>query len=248
MHDYAHVVAETTATDGSPFRVILEQDEHGDMNPRDDYSNAGVMYVIDQSRYDVPQEANDVPGIDAAIIDHDFRVVARWLRLFHGATVVLPLHDNSDNYGFSVWAGDADDTPEAGDYTGITFDTAQTRRDTIGEGLIPVEDETPTMTRALTADVQTYRSWAEGDVWRYVVQSAWVDDGDGEITGWDVTDSMEATCGGLIGQQWAEEAATEALDSVVAEHDERVAARRAQDADDAAEVESLRLSELGLPA
>jgi len=251
MYDYANVVAERAATDGTPFRVILEPDEYGDLDPRKDYGNAGVMYVIDQPRYDVPQEADDVPGIDAAIIDHDFRVVARWLKIFHGATVVLPLY-SSYGHDFNVSAGDLDDHPEAGNYIGVTFDTAESRVEICGDMIDPAREYTTedlaAMTRALDADVQTYRSWAEGDVWRYVVQTAWVDDGTGEITDWDVADSMDATCGGFIGQQWAEEAATEALDSVVAEHDEKVTARRGQDADDAAEIESLRLSELGLPA
>lgn len=247
MHDYAHVVAERAATDGTPFRVILEVDvDRSDLDPRKDYSNAGVMYVIDQRRYSVPQEADDVPGIDAAIIDHDFRVVARWLRLFHGATVVLPLYSSYGN-DFNISAGDVDDHPEAGNYIGVTFDTAQTRRDTMGADMITAH-EVEIMGANLAADVKTYRQWAEGDVWYYVVQTAWVDDGDGEITGWDAVDNMDASCGGFIGQQCAEEAATEALDSVVEEYDEKVTARRAQDADDAAEIESLRLSELGIPA
>ena len=240
MYDYAHVVAETTATDGTPFRVILEPDiDRTDLNPRDDYSNAGVIHVLDQRRYDVPQES-DVPGIDAAIEEHDFRAVARWLRIFHGATAVLPLYSSYSGNEWNIAAGDLDDAPEAGDYIGVTYDTAQTRKDT---GFVsPVQ-----MAAAMAADVQTYRSWAEGDVWGHIVQRADLD-ADGEITGWDAADDMGSSCWGFIGQQWAEEAAQEALDSVVADYDEQVAERRQQEADDEEEIDSLRLAELGLPA
>lgn len=245
---YEHVIAESTATDGTPFRVILEPDiDRTDLDPRKDYSNAGVMYVIDQRDYIVPQEG-DVPGIDAAIIDHDFRVVARWLRVVHGATVVLPLYSS---YGrdFNVSAGEAGDTPEAGNYIGVTFDTPQTRRDTIGERINPtpesVQQDRATMARTLAADIEMYRQWADGDAWGYRVQTGLVDDEDALDAGWlDTNDS----CWGFIGQQWAEEAAEEALDSVVAAYNVEVAKRAADAAALEDEIDDLRRTELGTPA
>lgn len=242
---YEHVIAETTAEDGTPFRVIIEQDtDSADLDPRNDYSNAGVMYVQTQQRYEVPQEADlsgwASPDLDDAIDRHDFRVVARWLRVFHGATTVLPLYSSYSGNEWNVSAGELDDAPEAGDYIGVTFDTAQTRDDT---GFVSPEQ----MAAAMAADVQTYRMWADGDVWSYVVQTAWVDDGDGEITGWGVADDMGSTCSGFIGQKWAEEAAEEALDSVVESYNEEVARRAADAAELEEEIDSLRRSELGLP-
>jgi hypothetical protein len=240
---YEHVVAETTATDGTLFRVILEPDD-SPMNPREDSAPAGMMYVIDQRNYIVPQEGG-IPGIDAAIIDHDFRVVARWLRVVHGATVVLPLYSS---YGrdFNVSAGDADDTPEAGNYIGVTFDTPDTRQE-MGFSGATLE----LTARALAADTQTYRQWADGDVWGYIVQRGTVtvwDDGDVSDVTWNHAGTIDDSCWGFIGQQWAEEAATEALDDLVAGYNDD-ADEAAQDAaQDEEEIASMRLAELGIAA
>lgn len=230
-------VAETTATDGTPFRVILEPDQDAE-NPRESYdTHAGVIHVRTQPRYNVPRETDVLH--DLYLVEHDFRVVARWLRIFHGATVVLPLYSNW-NGGFNITAGDVTDAPAAGDYIGVTFDTPATRK---ASGLEP--SYRAEMAASLASDVQHYASWADGDVWGYTVQTAWVDDGDGEITGWDATDD---SCWGFIGQDWAEQAAEEALDAYVATYDDQVAARIAREADDAAEIDDLRRCELGLPA
>ena len=261
---YEDVIAETTASDGTPFRVILEPDlDRTSLNPRDDYSNAGRIVALsrDSRSSGAPQEdgpdkysrANAASIVDA-IQDHPFRVVERWLRIFHGATVVLPLQDVSTTYGPAQLSVDtyAPETLRAGEYAGVTFDTPDTRADTMGDWVGPgpnpnAERDRETMARVLAADVETYRQWAEGDVWGYIVQTAWVDDGDGEITGWDAVDDMGASCWGFIGQQWAKEAAEEALNAVVAEYNERAAEAAQRDADDEAEIESLRRAELGIP-
>jgi hypothetical protein len=220
MSDYAHVIAETTATDGTPFRVILEPDTDAE-NPRDNYSNAGVIHVIPQSRYNVPAESSLGDYLREAIMDHPFPVVARWLHIFHGATVVLPIYSN---YGrdFNISAGDADEAPEVGNYVGVTFDTAATQRENGWNSACQ------TLTAAaLAADVQTYASWAEGDVWGYVVQRAELDE-DGEVIDWEPAGYVGDSCWGFIGQAWAEVAATEALDSAVAEYDDGAAGRAEQ--------------------
>jgi hypothetical protein len=239
---YEHVVAETTATDGTPFRVILEPDtDRTDLDPRKDYSNAGVMYVQTQRRYNVPQEADlgwASPDLDDAIDRHDFRVVARWLRIFHGATAVLPLYSPYSGNEFNISAGDLDDAPEAGDYIGVTFDTAATRKDT---GFVsPVR-----MAACLAADVATYRQWAEGDVWGYRVQRGTTTDEETDSTEWY---DDEDSCWGFIDQQWAEEAAEEALDSVVATYVDQVAEAAQRAAEDEEEIADLRRTELGIPA
>lgn len=235
MSDYADVVAETTATDGTPFRVVLHYDEGTD-SPRE-WSNAGVMHVIDQSRYIVPREGN-VPSLDAAIIDHDFRVVARWLRMFHDATVVLPLYSTGGR-DLVIAAGDATDAPGAGNYIGVMFDTPDTRRETFG----PFPHSVDLTTAAMRAEAATYAQWCEGEVYGLAVQSDELDDDD--IAEWVDSDHDQASLWGLIGRDWAEENAREALDAVVADHDETVAQRRADEADDAAEIDELRAIEVG---
>lgn len=69
------------------------------------------------------------------------------------------------------------------------------------------------LVEALTAEVQEYSRWSEGDCYGYVVERlvpACAQCGAGER--WEDADEMNS-CGGFIGQEYAEEAALEALRS-----------------------------------
>jgi hypothetical protein len=216
------LIAETTAQDGTRFRVVLVPDQDAE-NPRDDFAPAGVMHMLDQPRHYVPRES-DIPDLDTKIIDHDFTIVASWLRIFH-ASVVLPLYWT----GYDVpSAGTADEAPQAGDYAGVTFDTPETRR----RGGWPNDPASVAMPEALAADVATYAQWAEGEVYGYIVERG--EDGD-----------QVDSCWGHIGSEWAEEAAREALESAVAAYGDEKAQEAAEAAQDEAEVADLMAAETG---
>lgn len=220
------------------YRARVVQDTEPAIDPRKDYSNAGRIVALDGDRWDQrPQEdgpdrysrANAASILDA-IQDHSFPVVSRWLRVFHGATVVLPL------YGMlhGLQAGDPDAQNPADGYSGVTFDTPQSRQDTIGEGLIPTEREVPTMRAALVADVDTYTAWAAGNVYGWIVERRPVDSG----AEWEDLDSVW----GYIGE--TEYPMSEAVSTAECYRTEDDQA----EADDQAEIDDLRRTELGIPA
>lgn len=157
-------ILDTRTVDDVVYRVYLEQDSDCE-SPRDNDSTAGVIVTEGGPRnpyYAWPTEDGDMISawsVRCAMEDHSFRVVARWLRMFHGATVVLPLHSGE---GDRPSAGDATDTPDAGNYLGVTFDQPSTRK-TTG---VAAED----MASALSVDVDEYSTWARGDCWGYVIE------------------------------------------------------------------------------
>lgn len=211
MDEY-NVVDETTAEDGAPFRVVLELDQDSaDLNPRDnDDFLTGVIVALDtpdrmswRPREDADDQANSATIVDA-IQDHAFPVISRWLRIFHGATVVLPLYEGTD--GLST--GEADDTAGPDEYRGVTFDTPATRK-AIGQAS---PDE---MARMLTSDVDTWSEWARGEVYGWVIQRGEIDE-DGE-TVWD--ESGDDSCWGFIGEWHARESARVALDDFIRAYD-----------------------------
>lgn len=196
MREY-DTVDETTADDGTPFRVVIEYDQDSyDLNPRENDCPAGrIVAMSDDSRISVPQEDGDDPysranatSIIDAIQDHSFPVVSRWLRIFHGATVVLPLYEGTD--GLS--AGRPDDTAEADEYRGVTFDTPITRKNA---GPMVRED----MEVALAIDVDIWATWGRGEVFGWIVQRGEIDAETGE-TVWD-EDSNEESVWGYIGEE-----------------------------------------------
>ena len=192
-----NVVDDMQAEDGTWFRAILEVDEDA-TNPRE-WDNGGVIDVINQSRYNVPQEGDS--AVRYNVEDHDFRVVARWLRMFHGATVVLPLYGGSGYGGeFNISAGNVDDTPEHGNYIGVTYDTPETRKVT---GITDWES----MAGALAAEVQEYSRWAAGDAYGYVIQVNTAGDPFDD----DAWEGNEDSVWGFIGTEYAEQEAKRAL-------------------------------------
>ncbi|MGC2652285.1 MAG: hypothetical protein WA317_01495 [Mycobacterium sp.] len=205
-------VLDTREVDGVKYRVYLLPDEDAE-SPRDYDGNAGMIVCRPDRDYLWPSEDGDnvsAQEVGFAFRDEDsfglhhegrsFRAVARWLRMCHGATVVLPLYDASS--GLSV--GNVDDTPDAGDYVGVTFDQPSTREG-IPEGH---------MVEALTVDVQEYARWATGEVYGYVVERqapAAHPECHAVHAGeqWEQVDSLWA----LIGHEYAEKAALEAFDA-----------------------------------
>lgn len=195
---------DTRVIDGVTYRVYLEQDPDAE-SPRETDTNVGVI-VARSSQYTWPVEDGDSIGgarVADAVNDHDFHVVARWLRVFHRANVVLPLY--STGYESRPVAGQGGETPEVGDYIGVTFDQPSTRRIT---GVIPDH-----MSIALDTDVDEYSTWAVGECYGYVIERAEHDDSD--PLGLDISDHADwehvDSCWGMIGDEYAREAGMRAL-------------------------------------
>lgn len=158
-------------------------------NPRQDdnlgVDNLGVM-ICQHSRYTLGDRADDdVVDFERAL--NRFRdnlggrrgvqAFARWLRIFHGTTVILPLYlcDSgiTMSAGANLYAGtDHDPTSRSGRFTGdaagwdtstvgFIFDTAATRE------LIGTPDEL--VAEALKEEVGAYALWLEGHVYGYRV-------------------------------------------------------------------------------
>jgi len=187
---------DTRDVDGTEYRVYLEQDSDCE-NPRESGdAQVGRIVCVRSPRYLRPEESGDNVSaslVQSAIDDHSFRVVARWLRLFYGASTVLPLYSGGDD---RPSAGDLTDSPDAGDYIGVTFDQPSTRRTT---GVDNLED-IPT---ALSVEVDEFGEWARGETYGYVIERR----DESEFGEWEQTDSLW----GLIGDDYARSEALRAL-------------------------------------
>lgn len=176
---------DTEVIDGVEHRVYLEQDTDCE-NPRE-WGDAfvGRITCVRSNRYLRPEEDGDTVSasyVQSAVDDHDFRVVARWLRVFYGASTVLPLYSGGNERPV---AGQVTDSPYAGNYIGVTFDQPSTRRTT---GVEPADLET-----ALAVEVDEWSAWAVGECYGWVIERA-TEDGE-----WEQTDSLW----GLIGDDYA---------------------------------------------
>jgi hypothetical protein len=197
---------DTRMIDGIEHRVYLEHDSDCE-SPRDTDCAVGVIVTEHNSLCCWPVEDGDgyLSGghVQRAIEDHDFRAVARWLRMFYGASTVLPLYSTGQDGRPS--AGDVTDAPDAGDYVGVIFDQPSTRRVT---GVAPAD-----VAVALTVEMDEYSTWAVGDCYGYVIERAETGDSDplavdiSDHNGWEHVDS----CWGLIGEDYARTEAIRAL-------------------------------------
>ena len=199
-------ILDTRTVDDVEYRVYLEQDSECE-DPRGDACHVGVIVTVRNSRYLWPAEDGDrisAGYVRDAMEDHSFRVVARWLRMFHGATVVLPLYAAGDE-GRPV-AGDVTDDADARDYTGVTFDQPSTREVTGLTGTVEIA-------AALSTEIDEYSTWAVGDCYGYVIERQVTEDSDpigidvSDSEGWEQVDSLW----GLVGGEYARQAAVSAL-------------------------------------
>lgn len=157
---------ETITTTAGTFRVHYHYDPDAE-SPRE-WCNVGRM-VLSHRRYDLPAEDDDVVR---ALEHHSPTVVARWLRIFRGATVVLPVW-GYDHGQLRLRAGDRTypfDCRWDSGLAGLVFDTPETREET---GCPPeLIDE------ALREEVATYDRWGNGEFVGFVIER--LDDPDGE--------------------------------------------------------------------
>jgi hypothetical protein len=91
---------DTRLIGGIEYRVGIVDEECE--SPRD--TDAALSVIVAPShRHRWPTEDGDTvcAGHVAAIVEEfDFPVVARWLRVFHGASVVVPAYAGHDEFGF----------------------------------------------------------------------------------------------------------------------------------------------------
>lgn len=223
MDDYVIEEGKTITNDAGTFRVLVLADPEGTGgNPREEYDgHAGTIVVKSYPRHITPQE--DVPGLHhntvlAAIEDTRFRVVARWLRLVHGASVVLPLYNagNLDAPRLAPGTGAEDEDADPGNYIGVVFDT----RD--GWERLGITLDSPdaharsmaTVTRddvidTLRTEVLQYNAWAHGEMTSWRIDRT---DKPGDDEVWEVMESA----GGFYTAQEAREDGTRELENIAA--------------------------------
>lgn len=191
---------DTRDISGVEHRVRLVQDEDC-TSPRDFDCNIGKIVAL-STRYDWPMEDGDTVSADriaSATQEYSFRAVSRWLRMFHGATMVLPLYIGGDDRPIA-----GTEFERARSYIGVTFDQPKTRE------ITGVTQES--IARGLKEDIEEYGRWATGDAYGWVVErraphphpeckaTHHADD-------WQHVDS----CWGFIGYEYAESEARSAL-------------------------------------
>jgi hypothetical protein len=194
---------ETITTSAGTFRVNYFYDDDAE-SPRH-WSNVGRM-VLSHRRYDLPSEDEDAAR---ALEHHSPHVVARWLRIFRGASVVLPVW-GYDHGAISFRAGDRlgqyADRWDSG-LAGLIFDTPETREET---GCPPeLIDE------ALRGEVSTFSDWSNGMFVGFVIER--LDDPDGEADpdddGATWTETEDGALWGIEDQPYARTEARELIES-----------------------------------
>lgn len=199
-------VSKEIATDAGTYRAVVLADPDYPANPRVDSDVHLGVIVASYPGHNLPNEDIDY----ARFGEHRFRVVARWLRMFHGATVVLPIYSGGGGPELRLLVGLRGDEANAGDYIGIIYDTAETRAKGWGE-------ETPArdvVERALRAEVAQYDAWANGEMTMWAVQhSAAEESNEDDSADWETIDD----CGGYYSIEEARGEGVRALEAIAAE-------------------------------
>jgi hypothetical protein len=177
------------------YWVHVEMDDSGGVaSPREDEINLGVM-VLWHRRLRLPSEGEHAKRILRGLDEYGFRTVARWLKVFHGATVVLPVH-GYDHGQVRFKASDEPGYPFTDEWdagvAGLIYDTPATREQC---GTAPELIE-----QALKDEVADYDRWSNGELWLYEVR---------EADGQDYT--VVEACGGYYSEKDAKEAGEEAI-------------------------------------
>lgn len=180
------------------YRVRLTTDESFSFSPRADYDHIDHVITASSHHYHerIDEDLGPLAGIwNRLITSYDWPEAAEIFQRYCAITHrAVTLHDNPLNASpVAIWYLMAEDLHEVGD---------------------PV--------KYLKAQRDEYRSWAEGDVWGYIVEERqlWhrhlkedpslppVD----QRYEWVRTDD---SCWGIIGYKWAEQEALNALDGRV---------------------------------
>ena len=167
-----NLVETFTHEDGSKTFIVLDTDPELS-NPRD-FENAGTM-VTPHRRYTLGDESTsgEIPGYSEALramehyanrpkaVEH----VVRYLRIFVGATVVLPV-GLIDHSGLSMYASAGPHWSDPGGWDsgtiGFIFDTPKGR-----ELAGFTTDETEGITEVLRGEVSVYDQYLRGEVYGF---------------------------------------------------------------------------------
>lgn len=179
MNEYTAETTEPVQVGDTLYRLVITYDPHYPYSPREDRdTHMGVMAAHHRS-YNLPAEDDTNPrqphnGLRlAGLLDArrvygmgsgmSFRAMRRWLRMFHGASVVLPIY--ATGHDDRLWAGDlADDGKGA---CGLIYDTPDTRRRGWGDDSSPA---TWVTVANLRAEVEQYATWAAGEMTEWAVE------------------------------------------------------------------------------
>lgn len=207
--------SEEITNDAGTFRLRIDQDPDG-ANPREDSDMHMGSIVAWVRRYDLPREGDHVQMLQALWESHAgdgsfYRIASRWLRMFHGAVVTLPIYTTGEA---NLTARTA---PDDGDNAvGIIYVT----RERLAE-LGALDSPPDIVANALRGEVECYDAWANGEMTSYVIEAR---DDDPEAD--DVWVETDVACGGYFGvadalQSGAEELAGMA-EEALAEHMNRL--------------------------
>lgn len=192
------------------LQVVADESNDGHADPRDGI-NVGVMMANGHRRYtlgDEPHlkhcsvEVRDAYNLAERAMSEARNLVQlmRYLRIFVGATVVLPL-GLIDHSGISMYVGAGAHVMDPGGWdsglVGVIFDIPATLAET---GCPPERVE-----EALRAEVKAYDQYLTGDVWGYVVER--VD----TCSHGDVHADTVDSCWGFLGDEGAIEEGRRAL-------------------------------------
>lgn len=195
MSDYLDIVEES---DG--YRVRLEPDSDP-TEPSDSDAMVPVLR-IDSDGWGKSAEAfnNQANGFEDAFnhfaesaSGRTLEVFERFVRIFHGATKV-----ETWNVGIS------------NEYGYLGFDTAEWR-ETVGAPLDRLKAEDY---------LEEVRDWATGEVYGYIVEKqfhytkTYLEDPDYNEEDTEWSEVEDGSCWGLVGRNWAEQAARDALKQV----------------------------------
>jgi len=196
---------EEITNDAGRFRVALVPDSDGE-NPRENHTFGTLVVTFPQ--HVTPAEGEHARRIIDAIDgrEHRFAVLARWLRIFHGATVVLPIYNagHLSSPLLSPGSGAAEEDADPGNFIGLVYAT---------------HDDTDATW--LQEEVRDYNAWASGEMMAWIVERLDVDyDGcDGLCTygcGAGPWKTMESVWG-YYSEDHARSEAVEALTTIAAQ-------------------------------
>lgn len=200
--------------DGSVTVVLAEGYIEEWMNPREDDYGVGVMCAKGYRHSNLGDKGDLVDEVHRALREHGPRITTRWLKIFKGATVVLPL-GLIDHSGISMYVGAGAHWCDPGGWdsglVGLIFDTPETRERT---GVKPENVE-----QALRTEVEVYDQYLRGEVYYGVHLTP-----TGELVETDVDGDtvhghtyQEDACGGFLGYDNLADVAWQFTDSPIKE-------------------------------
>ena len=154
-------------------RVRLVADYDGTYADPRDADNLGVMAAHGHRNYNLGDNTDLTQEVHEALLRVGPRITARWLRIFHGAIVVLPL-GLIDHSGISMYVGAGAHFADPGGWdsgiVGLIFDTPERRAVCWGDD--PADPEK--IEAALRSEVEVYDQYLRGEVYGAVYEKRYV--------------------------------------------------------------------------